>query len=275
MARPFIKWAGGKSRLLPLIKNMMPAFGGRYIEPFVGGGAVLLGTNPGNAVINDMNRNLINCYGRIRDDWAGTADGFDRMASEFNLLGNDTEKAEYYRRMRDEYNNGAAGARAAALFMFLNKTCFNGLYRENRSGSFNVPFGHRNTVPPCDRENLAAVAEILGRTSISRMDFEEFCDNVDITEDDFVFFDSPYVETFTAYNGGGFSENDHVRLRNLFRRLSEKGVRCMATNSASPDVMKLYSEWNILEHEVMHPINRNGNARTASEVIITNYTMHN
>lgn len=273
MARPFIKWAGGKNQLLNEIEIRLPKEFNRYIEPFVGGGALFCHLNSENSVINDMNYQLINAYKQIRDDHESLISLLDCMENEFNSLNSQEEKQEYFYKTRNDFNsnmfNETQTAIDAARFIFLNKTCFNGLYRCNANGLFNAPFGKKEKVKTYELDNIKELSFKLKNTKIMNGDFEEACKY--LRKGDFVFFDSPYFDTFDTYQKGGFSKESHIRLAKLFEKLTSKGVYCMLTNSNTDFVKDLYKEYNIDVVEVKRMINCDGKNRTGTEVIITNY----
>lgn len=270
---PFVKWAGGKRQLIDEINKRLPDNFNRYYEPFVGAGAVFLELGREGSVINDFNEQLINVYKQIKRRSKMLMAKLDRLADRYNALETKEDKAAMYYEIRDKFNEGIAGKcqnmQQAAYFIFLNKCCFNGLYRVNSNGYFNVPFGQKNKVNLYDRENIEKIAELLKTTLIYNLDFEKACRNV--KEGDFVFFDSPYYDTYDLYQKCGFSQEDHIRLAKLFKTLTEKGAYCMLTNSDAAFIKELYKDFNIEEVEVKRLINRDANNRKGREVIVTNY----
>ena len=270
---PAIKWAGGKTQLLNIITENLPDSYNNYYEPFIGGGAVLLSIKPEKALINDINEQLINLYIQIRDS-------VDDVLNKINNLDSVPCTKEFYYSIREQYNqkilSGEKDAQAAALMIWLNKHCFNGLYRVNSKGLFNVPFNNRVKGKSVDESNIRAISDYLNqaKVNITCMDFEEACTTV--SAGDFVYFDSPYVpesETayFTDYAKGGFSLEDHKRLSKLFKCLDEKGAKIMLSNNDVPLVRELYEGYKIQSFAVKRMINRNANKRTGKEVLITNY----
>ena len=270
---PAIKWAGGKTQLLNIITENLPDSDNNYYEPFIGGGAVLLSVKPEKALINDINEQLINLYIQIRDS-------VDDVLNKINNLDSVPCTKEFYYSIREQYNqkilSGEKDAQAAALMIWLNKHCFNGLYRVNSKGLFNVPFNNRVKGKSVDESNIRAISDYLNqaKVNITCMDFEEACTTV--SAGDFVYFDSPYVpesETayFTDYAKGGFSLEDHKRLSKLFKCLDEKGAKIMLSNNDVPLVRELYEGYKIQSFAVKRMINRNANKRTGKEVLITNY----
>lgn len=271
--QPFIKWAGGKRQLLGEIEARLPKKWGTYYEPFVGGGAVLFHFNPEKAVINDINKQLINAYIAIRDD----PDELMRQIDVHDNLikGTDNPKEHFYA-ARSRFNellaSDKADAESAALFVFLNKHCFNGLYRVNAKGLYNVPCnGSRAT--SYIRENILAISDYLKRITILNGDFEDACKNA--AAGDFVFIDSPYAPlnptSFESYTKEGFTEEEHRRLAALYQELTERGCFCMLTNHDTDFINDLYSGFKIDVVQVKRAINSDASKRTGTEVIIRNY----
>lgn len=272
--KPVIKWAGGKTQLLEHIRAMMPAHCNHYYEPFIGGGAVLLDLAPSGATINDINSELINMYRQIKTDPDGlicALGGLDAAHEEA------PEAKAYFYGVRDAFNNckDSATAEQAARLIYLNKHCFNGLYRVNAKGLFNVPFNNKKKGNSFDEDNIRQVSAYLQGVEIRCGDFEAVLDGVE--HGDFVFFDSPYVPlnptSFTDYTKEGFDYGDHVRLAELYKRLSEQGVSCMLTNHNTELVRALYKDFHIKVVQVSRNINSRASERTGEEVIITNYEL--
>lgn len=271
--KPIVKWAGGKRQLLPVIKEMMPKNFGRYYEPFFGGGALYCELKPNDAVINDFNKQLINVYQQVKDDVNKVCAYLKTLESTYNECTDIADKDNMYYTIRSIFNSCIKGniydAASASRFIFLNKAGFNGLYRVNISGEFNVPPAHRKTIKLFDAKDIALLSEQLGKTRIMCGDFEKAC--MDAKEGDFIFFDSPYYDTFDTYQAGGFSEVDHLRLFGLFKKLSDKGVYCMLTNNDCDFIKYMYKNYNIKEVDVKRMINCDSKKRTGKEIIITNY----
>lgn len=270
---PALKWAGGKTQLLGAIRENLPEKYAAYFEPFVGGAAVLLDLQPQKAVINDMNGQLINLYIQLKD-------AADDVIQEVKKLDTTPCTREIYYATRERYNKKITehtmDAEAAALLIWLNKHCFNGLYRVNRQGLFNVPYNNRVNGKSIDEANIKAIGEYLrdANVTITCKDFEAACESVG--PGDFVYFDSPYVpesETadFTAYYKDGFSLADHERLCALFKRLDQIGAKVMLSNNDVPLVRQLYAGYSIKGLSVKRLINRVASKRTGKEVLITNY----
>ena len=270
---PFIKWVGGKRQLLEILREHMPKTYGRYYEPFIGGGALLLDVQPKNAVINDVNKQLLNVYRQLKAD----AETVISILRELDSVECDKE---HYLKKRTEYNKKIAAhildAECAALTIWINKHCFNGLYRVNSKGLFNVPYNNKIGGVSMNEENLRTIGLYLnsGNIEIREGDFETAC--ADAKAGDFVYFDSPYIpvsETanFTDYTKDGFSYEDHCRLAELSKRLNDAGIKIMLSNNDVDLVYELYDGFKIKGVDVKRAINRDASKRTGKEVIITNY----
>lgn len=263
--KPIIKWAGGKAQLLSKILPLIPDDIGTYYEPFFGGGAVFFALEPERAVINDFNPQLTNLYERTRDN-------LDKLKDDMLKLSKQHNEDNYYL-VRKQFNecliNNELSVQSAAMLVYLNKAGFNGLYRLNSKGLYNVPSAKRKKVNLFDEENINSVSELLKKADILTGDFERACQ--DAKEGDFIFFDSPYYNTFDTYQAGGFSEDDHRRLAWLFRDLTDKGVKCMLTNSNEDFIKELYKDYNIEVIDVKRMINSDATKRSGQEIIVTNY----
>lgn len=271
---PFIKWAGGKTQLLDVIRERLPASFDLYYEPFIGGGAVFLKTCPQRAYINDINPQLINVYKQIKNE-------VESLITYINFLDNRECNLEFYLEQRDLYNkkiiNEIYDVESAGLLIWLNKHCFNGLYRVNKKGLFNVPYNKKIIGSSIVPDNVRAISEYFNKNKviISCSDFEEFCDIIS-TNNAFVYLDSPYVPmsetaSFTDYSKSGFLYEDHKRLADLFKRLDQKGVRLMLSNNDVKLVRELYEGYIIESIDVKRNINSRGDKRWGKEVIIRNY----
>lgn len=270
---PFVKWAGGKRQLIPQIRERMPAQFNNYYEPFVGGGAVIFELLPENAVINDINRALINAYQMICKHPQEFLQEINRLDAEMWEDGK-----EYYYSLREHYNDKLMkdefDVELAALFVFINKHCFNGLYRVNGKGLFNVPYNNsrRSSV---DEESIKEISEFLKRVTIISGDFEAACEGAGAG--DFVFIDSPYAPlnptSFESYTKEGFDIESHRRLANLFDELTARGCYCMLTNHNTELINELYGNkgYTIDVVSVKRMINSDASNRVGEEVIICNY----
>ena len=270
--KPIIKWVGGKTQLLPQIKERLPEKFNTYYEPFCGGAAVLLDINPTKAVLNDINPELINMYQMIKDQVEDVILCLQCLDNEHEVS---SDPAAYYYKVRNDFNWNLGMKRPpqAARFIYLNKHCFNGLYRVNKKGEFNVPFNGKLSGWSADPDHLRELSSRLQSVHISCGDYVDAVK--DAGKEDFVFFDSPYAPitptSFTDYTKEGFDYEDHVTLAALFKVLSNRGCYCMLTNHDTPLIRELYKDYKIETVDVRRSINRNGNDRTGTEVIITNY----
>lgn len=272
--KPVIKWAGGKAQLLEHIRSMQPKDYNNYYEPFLGGGAVLFGLAPQKAIVNDINPELINMYLKIKNVP-------NEVVSALTLLDKEHESAvdanAYYYSIRERFNQnlGSNSSEQAARLIYINKHCFNGLYRVNSKGFFNVPFNNKVKGDSFDKDNIIEISAYLNNVHILVGDFESALEAV--RQGDFVFFDSPYVPlnptSFTDYTKEGFDYEDHVRLAELYKKLSKQGVYCMLTNHNTNLVNELYKDFHIKVVQVSRNINSKASARKGEEVIITNYEL--
>lgn len=270
-AQPFVKWAGGKRQLLDQIKARLPKHFNGYMEPFVGGGAVYFGLQPEKAIINDINESLINAYRQIQI----SPEEFVNVISEHDRKIADAGK-EYYYKVRELYNDKLMRAEydmeLAVLFVFLNKHCFNGLYRVNGSGLFNVPYNN-SVKESCSRENILAVSRSLQKVCIKSGDFQDACELA--KKDDFIFLDSPYAPlnptSFDSYTKEGFDIESHKRVAVVFRELTKRGCYCMLTNHNTELINELYADFNKTVVDVRRMINSDAKNRVGKEIIITNY----
>ena len=268
---PIIKCAGGKRQLVPTLLEMIPKKYNTYYEPFFGGGALFCSLQPKKAVINDLNIQLINMYKEIKKNPNVVCEELLNIQKEYNAKDSIEEKDKLYYKLRNDYNLKISSNKkdVASLLIFLNKTGFNGLYRVNSSGLYNVPSGHKKQVNAYNKDNILAFSKVLKHTTILCGDFEKACK--DAKKGDLIFFDSPYYNTFNTYQANGFSEDDHIRLFNLYKNLTNKGVFCMLTNNDCKQINDLYKDFNICHVNVKRMINRDANHRTGKEIIITNY----
>lgn len=274
MTQPFVKWAGGKRQLMNDIMTRIPNNYNRYIEPFIGGGAIFLALEPENAIINDVNEELINCYRVIRDS-------VDELINVLRIHSINGNNSEYFYNIRgldrsEKYFNLTDEQRAARM-IYLNRTCFNGLYRVNRKNQFNVPFGKYINPRILDEELIREVSGYLNRADVNIMngnyvDVLEQC-----SEGDFVYLDPPYyplnaTSNFTSYTAEGFADEQQIELKRQCDILTQNGVKFLQSNSNTEFINELYSEYIIEFVDARRNINRNANARGGvSEVLIRNY----
>jgi DNA adenine methylase len=264
--RPFLKWAGGKTRLISQYKDYFPQHYQTYYEPFLGGGAVFFHLQPSHAVLTDINADLVITYRCVRDN----------LEELITLLQADQQRhnSEYYYDVRN-YHNGTDLTKAAR-FIYLNKTCFNGLYRVNSQGKFNVPVGKYKNPGICQEEVLRVASLALQKVEIKQANFAEVL-NYATGTNDFVYFDPPYyplnkTSNFTAYSNFCFDENQQIKLRDIFIELADKGVKVMLSNSDCPLIRDLYSDFNVHTISAARSINSNAQKRgKITEVLVTSY----
>ncbi len=267
VATPIVKWVGGKTRLLTELLARMPSQMGRYYEPFAGGAALFFRTAPARAVLNDDNTDLVNLYrtvGKKVDDVIRRLGVHRRMHNE-----------EHYYSMRARWNDAEVSwtpVDRAAAFVYLNKTCFNGLWRVNRSGHFNVPMGRYQDPPICATEQLRNAAAVLRRAELRQGHYREAVK--DAVAGDFVYFDPPYdpitvTANFTGYTSGAFGPDDQRELAELARSLVARGCKVMLSNSDTPFIRSLYKGFRIDRVRCGRAINSNAAKRgDVDEVIV-------
>lgn len=292
--KPFIKWVGGKGQLLPEISKLYPVELGKsinkYAEIFIGGGAVLFDIlskyKLDEVYISDKNLELINTYKTIRDDVDILIKSLKEMEEQYVPL-NDEDRKVYYYEKRTEYNSLKINVeenniRKAALFIFLNKTCFNGLYRVNKKGEYNVPMGAYKNPKICDEENLKNVSLALKNVKIIYADYRESKDFID--DNTFVYIDPPYrplniTSSFTSYTENDFSDKEQIELAQYIDSLSEKGAKIVISNSDPKNSNEndnffddLYKNYNINRIKAARMVNSKASSRGAiNELLITNF----
>ena len=272
--KPFVKWAGGKRQIIDKLLELVPNDFNTYYEPFVGGGALLFELSPNKAVINDSNIELMNVYQCIKDE-----NKYKKMCLELN---NHEKKhsEEYYYEIRNKDRdknkfNKMIDYKRAARTIYLNKACFNGLYRVNSKNEFNVPSNRKDKIKTYDKENLSIIHSYLNYNKIDILstDFEEAVKTA--KKGDFVYFDPPYdseTSTFNSYTEDGFGKEEQIRLSNIFKELDKRGCYVMLSNHNTKLINELYKDYNIHVIKAKRNINSNGNKRgKVEEVIITNY----
>ena len=267
--KPIVKWVGGKTQLLNELTARLPNQYNDYYEAFVGGGALLFNLQPLNAHINDYNAELINLYRVIRDN----------PNELIRALKRHRNTSTYYYKIRSWDRSPTFNRRSdvikASRILYLNKTCFNGLYRVNAKGYYNSPFGRYKKPLICDEDNILAISNYFRHIDIQNQDFETFAENAQVG--DFIYFDPPYdilstTSSFTSYNAGGFDRNEQIRLKNLCDRLTQRGVLWMLSNANTEFIRNLYAEYNIDVVHAKRYINSDGKKRgDVEEVIIRNY----
>ncbi len=276
--KPFVKWAGGKRQIIDKLKKYVPEEFDTYYEPFVGGGALLFELSPKHAVINDSNEELMNVYRCLCDE-----EKFKKMCNVLNHYETSHSEEFFYEvrnkdRSKNAYNRLSDYTRAART-IYLNKACFNGLYRVNSKNEFNVPFGKKLKVNTYEGSNLITVSNYLTMNDIKilSVDFEEAVK--DAKKGDFIYFDPPYdsdTSTFNSYTEEGFNKDEQRRLASVFKELDKRGCYVMLSNHNTLLVNELYKEYHFHIIEAKRNINANGKKRgKVEELIITNYENKN
>ncbi|UYZ38002.1 DNA adenine methylase [Clostridium beijerinckii] len=300
-AKPFLKWAGGKSKLIPELENRYPEelLNGKintYVEPFIGGGAVYFDIASkfhfDKIIINDINSELILTYKVIKNNVGEVINYLNKYQEEYNNLSTLDEKEECYYKIRDEFNKGKGNVNYheigtieiehAAYMIFLNKSCFNGLYRENKKGGFNVPFGKKEKINTYEEENLRAVNKLLQKTIILNGDFEKVKEY--INNKTFIYMDPPYRPlkgkgSFKDYSKEEFNDDTQIRLAEFYKKIAHSGAKVMESNSDPKNsdegdlfFDELYKEFRIDRINAARNINSKGNGRgKISEILVTSY----
>lgn len=294
IVKPFVKWAGGKNSLIPQLTKYYPfelknGTIERYIEPFVGGGAVLIDIlqkyEVKEAYAFDINKDLINCYNVIKTNVENLIQELDKKEKEFLILDNDARQ-QYFYNIRTEYNSYTLdediNVKRASEFIFLNRTCFNGLYRVNKDGKFNVPCGKYKNPTICDSNNLRNLSKLIKNVTFEYGDYKK--SESFVNENTFVYFDPPYrplsiTSGFTSYTKEDFNDDNQKELANYFYKLDLKNAKLMLSNSNPKNVNKddnffenIYKGFVINEVSAKRMINANAKGRgEISELLITNY----
>ena len=266
---PFLKWAGGKRQLLSQIDLYIPKSFNKYIEPFVGGGALFFYLLPKNAILNDINQDLINAYRVIKEN----------VSELITSLKKHKNEEEYFYKIRsvdrnlDEFKTWSDVEKASRI-IYLNRCCYNGLYRVNSKGYFNAPFGKYKNPKFCNEENLKLVHKVLKDVKLMNTSFE-LCLNY-AKKDDFIYFDPPYVPisesaNFTSYTKSSFKKEDQIKLFNVFKELDQKGCKLLLSNSYNEFILKLYKNYQINIVYAKRAINSNPDKRgEIKELLIIN-----
>jgi DNA adenine methylase len=268
-----LKWVGGKRRIANEVIQFFPEHYGRYFEPFVGGGSVFLAAEPKVAHLSDVNRGLINYYLQLRDSPGDLMEAATKIEDAFNKLTSHESKKKHFYENRLAYNlSNRLGVEAAAIFLYLNKTAFNGLYRENAKGEFNVPFNNKDTLSLFERDNFMANSTRLMNAEIDNLSFEKAVSSA--SEGDLVYFDPPYIPisttaAFTAYSKSPFGPSAQKELRDLSLDLRARGVSVVLSNSCCVEVSDLYVDFELHEVAVNRLVAAKGESRSKlSEFVI-------
>jgi DNA adenine methylase len=272
LVAPVVKWVGGKRQLLPEIEKYIPKSFTTYYEPFLGGGAVLFNIQPQKAIVNDINEELVNLYIAVRDN-------VDELIEDLKKHTND---ADYFYKVREldrkpDIYSKLTNIERASRIHYLNKTCFNGLFRVNMAGQFNSPFGSYKNPNIVNEVTIRAVSKYLNDAKIEFKcgDYEESLRG--IKKGAFVYFDPPYdpvsdSSSFTGYARGGFDRNEQIRLKTLCDRLDAKGIKFLLSNSSTNFITDLYEGYIIETIQAKRSINSKGDERgEVDEVLVRNY----
>ena len=272
LVAPVVKWAGGKRQILDEITKYIPDEFSTYYEPFLGGGAVLFELQPEKAVVNDINQELMNIYQVIKENVDELIEDLKKHKNEreyfYKIRELDRDKERYSRLSRVE---------RASRFIYLNKTCYNGLFRVNKSGEFNAPFGNYKNPNIVNENTLRAVSEYFNRANIifTCQDFEAALQSAE--KGDFVYLDPPYdpvseTASFTEYDKGGFDRGEQIRLKKVCDKLNEKGIKFLLSNSATDFIMDLYKDYKIKIIKAKRAINSKPDRRgDVDELLVMNY----
>jgi DNA adenine methylase len=267
IASPILKWAGGKGALLSQFASHFPTPNRykRYFEPFLGGAAVFFHLQPAESFLYDLNPQLIEVYSVVRENVEG-------LISALKIHHNDRV---YFYEVRAQQPTNLTPIQRAARFIFLNRTCYNGLYRVNRQGQFNVPFGKYTNPTICDEKKLRLASSCLQQAHLNVADFEAILDIAE--KGDLIYFDPPYeplspTSNFTSYTSHGFTSADQRRLAEAFHRLADRGCLLMLSNSSAPLIYELYQGFHIHEINARRAINSKASGRgVIKELMITNF----
>lgn len=265
--KPFLRWAGGKFKLVDIIASFIPNEINYYWEPFVGAGSLFFKILPAQATLSDLNESLINCYKQIKNNPI-------KVFNELHNILKDHSETNYYK-IRDLYNSkNIYDPQKAAIFIYLNKTCFNGIYRVNTQNKFNVPYGKILKPALPSRDTLLNISRCLKMTELLCFSYEDIFDKVKLG--DFVYLDPPYpplndTSKFVEYTKERFTLNDQEKVAIFAKSLSEKGSLVMISNANTPYIKELYKDWNIFTTTVSRTISCKKERYQVEELIITNY----
>lgn len=264
--KPIVKWIGGKNKISKKILQEFPCEFNKYFEPFAGGACIGLKVQQSvPKYFSDINSKLINCYNTVKNDVEALILELDCVEKYVNTKGR-------FQIIREEFNEGdsrgSSDIELAAQFIYLNKCCFNGMYRENKSGKFNVPFGKMGNPVICDSELLRNVSKFLQNVDISCCDYT----SIKPEEGDLVYFDPPYFDTFSEYSSGGFSSVDHITLKNFVDTLTARGVLVILSNSSTDFIKELYSDYQQIIIETNYSVSAKRSGRSkVQEILIKNF----
>lgn len=275
--KPLLKWAGGKRHIADELFSYFPVDWnkGTYIEPFIGGGAMFLFLAPERALIADLNIRLFGFYSHIKNSPDEVFNGIFEISKSFNESPLEKKK-DFYLELRSKYNSSEVFSVESAILLYsLNKLCFNGLYRENSKGFFNVPFGQKKSFPALERQDFESASTLLQNATVSNSDFEGTLSHA--VAGDFVYLDPPYIpidatSSFTSYHADGFGLSDQARLAQQMIRLKESNIKAMCSNSDTPLSREVYGNLNIKTIQAPRMVSARASGRgSVSELVITNF----
>lgn len=275
--KPLIKWVGGKRHIAPILESYLPEdwSKGAYYEPFIGGAAMYLHLKPKKAFLSDVNEKLVGFYKNVKTNENTLSMTIVGLAKAFNDEPDESKK-EYFLKLRAMFNSGnAAEIKTSSLLFVLNKLCFNGLYRENSKGEFNVPFGQKKQFPAIDLEGFRDVSFLLKGATILAADFEDSL--VKAKAGDFAYLDPPYIpvsisSSFTSYSTGGFNLDSQKRLAKVMHTMSQNGVRVMLSNSATDVTKEIFKGLRQVEISAPRMVSAKSSGRgSITELVIMNY----
>ena len=275
--KPLLKWAGGKRYIAEELRSRFPDTwnSGTYFEPFIGGAAMFLSAVPKTAVVADVNARLVRFYEFVKSSPTEFYSELQQISEDFNNCDQE-EKKDFYLRLRKNFNETPEDSLNSAVLLYaINKLCFNGLYRENSSGGFNVPFGQKKSLPIMTFQELQEVSKAFEQTEILNSDFEVSVERA--IPGDFIYFDPPYIplgpsSSFTSYHSGGFDLADQERLADLMQSLGAKGINAMCSNSDSELTHKIFGKLNISNISAPRMVSARASGRgMINELVITNY----
>jgi len=275
--KPLLKWAGGKRQIAEELFTHFPEDWNEqtFIEPFIGGGAMFLHLNPNKALIADLNKRLIGFYTHVRNSPDAVFQGITNLGNEFNKAGADNKK-DFYLQLRTTYNSSDVNSIESAILLYvINKLCFNGLYRENSKGFYNVPFGQKKSFPVLEENAIHDASALLKHTTILNADFETTLSHA--VKGDFVYLDPPYIplaitSSFTSYQADGFGIADQKRLAAKMLELKDSGIKAMCSNSDAPLTHEIYQGLEFRTIQAPRMVSAKASGRgMISELVITNY----
>lgn len=269
-AHALLSWIGGKSKIIGILGEYIPDQFEKYCEPFLGGGSMFFHIKPKHSILSDSNKNLISTYLILRNHPI-------ELSIELQKLKKSHSKRNYYK-VRDSYNQGGNAIIQAARFIYLNKTCFNGIFRVNLKGEFNVPVGRKEKYHFPNKESILAISTLLKKAELRAGDFDQILRNSELKENDFIYLDPPYpplngTSRFTHYTSERFISKDQIRLSQIANELNLKHCKIMITNADIPDIRSLYRGWKIITLPVVRWVSANGSRHKVNELVITNYSI--